>query len=376
MKLVHLSDLHIGKRVNEYSMCEDQKFILAKILKIIEDERPDGVIIAGDIYDKSFASADAVAILDDFLYKLSKMKLRVFAISGNHDSPERVAYGGRVMQANDIYLSPVFNGVIEELSFEDKYGSYSVYLLPFVKPSSVRRYFPDKEINNYTDSLKVIVDSMNVDTNRRNILVCHQFVTGATRSDSEEVSVGGLDNVEAEVFDAFDYVALGHIHSPQRVKRDSIRYCGTPLKYSFSEAKDEKSVTIVEIKSKGDVQVSTIPLEPMRDMREIKGTFAQLTDREFVESQNVEDYLHVTLTDEEDVPNARGILDKVYKNIMKLDYDNTRTRSMGYDGESADVEKKDKIELFDELYEMQNGTKMNGVQKEYVEALMREIWGE
>jgi len=376
MKFIHLSDLHIGKRVNEYSMIDDQKFILAKILKIVDDEKPDAVIIAGDIYDKSFASADAVSILDDFLYKLSGKNLKVFVISGNHDSAERIAYGGRLMEAKDIYMSPVYDGDIKELSFEDKYGDYSIYMLPFIKPSSVRRFFPDAEINDYTDAMRVVIDAMKVDTGKRNILVCHQFVTGASRSDSEEVSVGGLDNVDAEVFEDFDYVALGHIHSPQKVKRDTIRYCGTPLKYSFSEAKDKKSVTVVEIKEKGDVNITTVPLEPMREMREIKGTFRELTDKAFIDAQDVNDYLHVTITDEEDIPNARGLLDKIYGNIMKLDYDNTRTRSEGYDGQSADVEKKDKFELFDELYEIQNGTRMNDIQREYIEELMKEIWGE
>ena len=240
MKFIHLSDLHLGKRVNEFSMLEDQQYILTEILHIIDTEKPDGVLIAGDVYDKSVPSAEAVALLDDFLVRMSKRSLRIFLISGNHDSPERMAFGGRLMESSGVYLAPVYDGKVTPITLIDEYGPVKVYLLPFVKPAHVRRCFPEQEISTYTDALCVAIEAMNVDPVERNVLVTHQFVTGATRCDSEELSVGGTDNVDVSVFESFDYVALGHIHGPQQVSRETVRYCGTPLKYSFSEAGHEK----------------------------------------------------------------------------------------------------------------------------------------
>ena len=246
MKFVHLSDLHLGKRVNEYSMLEDQEYILTKIINIIDDEKPSGVIIAGDVYDKSIPSAEAVQMFDDFLTRLAKRNLQVFVISGNHDSPERMSFGSRLMDQSGIHISQVYNGQIEPFAMEDDHGAVNVYMLPFVKPAHVKR-FSDESIESYTDALRVTIAEMNVNQSERNILITHQFVTGAMRSDSEDVSVGGSDNVDVSVFDNFDYVALGHIHSPQNCTSERVRYCGTPLKYSFSEAKDNKSVTVVEL---------------------------------------------------------------------------------------------------------------------------------
>ena len=239
MRFIHLSDLHIGKRVNEFPMLEDQEFILTKILNIIDEQKPDGVIIAGDVYDKSVPSAEAVELFDDFLVRLSKRDMKVFVISGNHDSAERIAFGGRLMDKSGIYMSPVYNGKIEPVALSDEFGDVNIYMLPFVKPSNVRRFFPESEITSYTDAVKVAIDSMNIDTAKRNILITHQFVTGATRTESEDVSVGGTDNVDVSVFDSFDYVALGHIHRSQKCGSEYIRYSGTPLKYSFSEANDK-----------------------------------------------------------------------------------------------------------------------------------------
>ncbi|MBQ2159762.1 MAG: exonuclease SbcCD subunit D, partial [Oscillospiraceae bacterium] len=215
MKLIHLSDLHLGKRVNEFSMTEDQEYILKRILNVIDAESPDGVLIAGDVYDKSVPSAEAVALFDEFLVRLAARGLKVFVISGNHDSPERIAFGSRIMEKGGVYLSPVYNGKVEPIRLEDDFGEVDLYLLPFVKPAHVRRYREDAGIQTYTDAVRCAVEDMQIDPSKRNVLVTHQFVTGASRSDSEERSVGGSDNVDAEVFGAFDYVALGHIHSPQ-----------------------------------------------------------------------------------------------------------------------------------------------------------------
>lgn len=375
MKFMHLSDLHIGKRVNEFSMIEDQRYIMDRILEYVEEESPDGILIAGDVYDKSVAPAEAVDLFDDFLYELVSRNQQVFIISGNHDSPERLAFGGRLMEVSGVHLSPVYAGHISPYAMEDEEGKVNVYLMPFVKPQQVRRFFQDAEINNYTDALRTIIDDMQVNTSERNILVCHQFIVGADRTNSEETVVGGLDSVEASVFTPFDYVALGHIHRPQKVTADHIRYSGTPLKYSFSEEKDEKSVTIIELGVKGQLDIRTLPLIPKRDMRTIRGKFAEVTAESFVATQNREDYLRVILTDEEDIPNVYGQLQVIYPCLMKIEYDNTRTQASGYDGSAAEVESKSPYELFAELYEMQNGKAMSEEQSDYIAKLIEEIWG-
>ena len=377
MKFIHISDLHLGKRVNEYSMIEDQKYILTKIVNIIDEQRAEGVIIAGDVYDKSVPSAEAVELFDDFLVRLSKRELKVFVISGNHDSAERIAFGGRLMDKSGIYMSPVYNGNVEPITLTDGYGELNVYMLPFVKPSHVRRFYPEEEIESYTDALKIAVDAMNPDETKRNILVTHQFVTGASRTESEEVSVGGTDNVDASVFEAFDYVALGHIHRSQKCGGEYIRYCGTPLKYSFSEANDEKSVTVVDMNEKGEVVLDFIPLIPKRDMVEIKGTYEELTLKSFWENTSyTEDYLHVTLTDEEDIPDVLSKLRVIYRNIMKLDYDNKRTRSLNEINGAENVKQKTPFEHFSELFELQNGQPLNDEQSRLVTDIIEQIWGD
>lgn len=373
LKLVHLSDLHLGKRVNEFSMIEDQKYILLEILRIIEQEKPDGVIIAGDVYDRTVPSAEAVVLLDEFLVRLAEMKLQVYMISGNHDSPERVAFGGRLMELGGVHLSPVFSGSIQACPFTDSYGKIRIWMLPFVKPVDVRRVYPDEEIEDYTDALRAAIRHMDIDPSERNVLVAHQFVTGAARSESEDVSVGGMDNVDASVFDGFDYVALGHIHGPQHIGRDTVRYCGTPLKYSFSEMDHQKSVTVVTLEEKGRTEIRTIPLTPRHEMREIKGTYDQLALRETWQGTAVDDYLHVVLTDEEDVPDALTRLRTIYPNIMKLDYDNKRTRNASDIGAVEKIEMKSEIELFDEFYQSQNGQAMSEEQRAFAQALLESL---
>ncbi|CDC70337.1 MULTISPECIES: exonuclease SbcCD subunit D [environmental samples] len=377
MKFIHLSDLHLGKRVNEFSMLEDQQYILTEILRIVDAEKPDGVLIAGDVYDKSVPSAEAVALLDDFLVRLSKQSLRVFLISGNHDSPERMAFGGRLMERSGVYLAPVYDGKVAPITLTDEYGPVKVYLLPFVKPAHVRRCFPEQEISTYTDALHAAIEAMNVDAAERNVLVTHQFVTGAARCDSEELSVGGTDNVDATVFDPFDYVALGHIHGPQQVGRATVRYCGTPLKYSFSEAGHQKSVTVVELGPKGSVSVRTVPLIPQRDLVELRGTYEELTFRGFYEGTSYRaDYVHITLTDEEDIPDAVRKLQIIYPYLMKLDYDNKRTRAGIHPDGVEDLERKSPLELLEEFYEQQNGQPMDEEQRAFAQTLMERIWEE
>ncbi len=373
MKLIHLSDLHLRKRVNEFPMLEDQKHILWEILRIIEQEKPNGVLIAGDVYDKAVPSAEAVTLLDEFLVRLAALKQEVFMISGNHDSAERIAFGGRLLELSGIYLSPVFSGVITPCVLKDGAGEVRIWLLPFVKPADVRRAYPNEQISDYTEAIRTVISHMEIDPSVSNILVAHQFVTGAARSESEDVSVGGLDNVDASVFDAFDYVALGHIHGPQHIGRETVRYCGTPLKYSFSEKDHVKSVTVVETGGKGEIRIRTIPLTPRHEMREIRGTYDELTLRPNYEGTATDDYLRVILTDEDDVPDALARLRTIYPNIMKLEYDNQRTRSSSEIAATGDVEKKSETELFNEFFTAQNGQEMSEEQKTFVEKLLTDL---
>ena len=376
MKLIHLSDLHIGKRVNEISMMEDQEYILLQILQIIDDEKADAVLIAGDVYDKSIPSAEAVILFDDFLCRLSKRKIPVMIISGNHDSQERLAFGNRLLELGGIHISPVYDGTVRSVTLADEYGEVVFWLLPFLKPVQVKRFYPDEGIESYTDACRVAIEKMNVDTAVRNVLLTHHFVTGASfdPEGSEEISVGGSDNVDASVFEDFDYVALGHIHGPQNIVSNRIRYSGTPLKYSLSEAAHHKSVTVVNLGAKGELQLQLRPLTPKHDLRQIRGTFAELTDKSFYEGTATDDYIHVALTDEEDVPEAVGRLRLIYPNLMHLKYDNTRTRMNQVIDGAEDVQRKTPLELFGELYELQNNQSMSKEQCDFTRELIESIW--
>ena len=376
MKLFHLSDLHIGKRVNEFSMIEDQKYILKRILDLAEEEKPDGIILAGDIYDKQIPSAEAVQVFDEFITRLAGRAIPVFIISGNHDSAERLDFGGRLLNSRGIYLSPVYDGSVTKIPLKDQYGTVWIHLLPFIRPSTVRHVF-ENEADLVTDvqtAAETVIRHMEIDLKDRNILVAHQFVTGASRCESEDVQVGGLDNIDAAVFTPFDYTALGHIHSPQNVGTDRVRYCGTPLKYSFSEVDQEKSITVVELEKKGTVRTSLLPLKPLRDMRKLRGTYLELTDRSFYRDMNREDYIQVTLTDEDDVPDGLQKLRVIYPNIMQLLYDNQRTKTTQEVDAAQAVEKKTEIELFYEFYELQNNQQMDNEQREYINHIIEEIW--
>lgn len=375
MKIMHLSDLHLGKRVNEFSMLEDQIYILNEIINIIDEQKPKVIILAGDIYDKPIPPAEAVEIFDDFLYKLSKRNLYVFIISGNHDSPERIAFGSRLFDKSGIYLSPVYNGKILPIPVDDECGDINFYMLPFIKPVHVRRFFPDAPIYTYTDALSTVISDMHIDTAQKNILITHQFVTGSSRTESEDVSVGGSDNVDADIFKDFDYVALGHIHRSQCCDSEYIRYCGTPLKYSFSESKDIKSITMLDIKEKGNIKLDFIPLTPLRDMVEIKGSYNELMLKSFYENTSLtDDYVHITLTDEEDIPDVITKLRVVYKNIMKLDYDNQRTKKSSEINPINDMDSKSPLELFDTFYELQNGKHLSDTQRVFLKNIIEEIW--
>ena len=372
MKLMHLADLHIGKRVNEFSMLEDQRYILGEIIKIAEREKVDTVMIAGDIYDKSQPSNEAVELFDDFLVRLSRLGLNIFAISGNHDSPERIAFAGRIMQESRVFMSPVYEGNTEKITLTDDYGNINFFMLPFIKPAGVRRFFPDKEIASYQEAVALAVGKMEADERERNILITHQFVVGSERCESEEISVGGTDNVDASCFSKFDYTALGHLHRPQSCTRETVRYSGTPLKYSFSEVSDKKSVTIIELKEKGNIDIYTVPLIPLHNMVELRGSFSALSDSALY----TEDYVRIILTDKDDILDAIGQLKIIYPNLMRLEYDNERTRKNNEISGASNVREKSSMELFSEFYELQNNAPMTDEQCKYMEKLIEEMWGE
>ncbi len=364
---MHLSDLHIGKRVNEFSMLEDQRYILEEVIKIIEEEKTQGVIIAGDVYDKTVPSAEAVKLLDWFLEQLVDKDQTVYITSGNHDSPERLAFGSHIMKKLKVHISPVYNGAVEKVEVAK---GVSIFLLPFVKPQTVRPFFPEEEILDYNKAVELALSNAEVCQEDINILVAHQFVTGASTSESEEVSVGGMDNVDASKFDQFDYVALGHIHGPQKISRETIRYCGTPLKYSFSEANHKKSVTILEIDEERKLNLETKELTPQRDMEVIKGEFAEVME------QKSDNYVQIILTDEDEIINGISQLRLNYPNIMKMNYDNTRTRGASLVEDAIDVERKSPLELFSELYKQQNSKEMEADKELYIKELIESIWGE
>lgn len=377
MKFMHLSDLHIGKRVNEFNMLDDQKYILNEIIKVADSIDPDVILIAGDIYDKSLPSAEAVELFDEFLTEIVKRNLKCFAISGNHDSAERIAFGSRIMDGQGIHMSKVFDGMITPTILKDIIGEVNIYMLPFIKPANVRKFYPNSEIENYEDAIKTVIENSYIDKTKRNILVAHQFVTSfgiePERCESESISVGGIDRVDASVFDGFDYVALGHLHGPQRIGRDTIRYAGSPLKYSFSESRQHKSITVIELGNKNDIKIDKIPLVPLRDLREIRGPINELLNPEIYKGTNLNDYIHVTLTDEEDIMDAIGKMHMVYPNVMRLDFDNNKTRAAGVNQVPENNNLKTRFELFKEFYTLQNNNDLDNLKIKIISELLEEL---
>lgn len=372
MRFIHMSDLHIGKVVNRLSMLEDQKYILERIIEKTEQLKPDAVIIAGDVYDKASPSPMAVSLFDDFLYALSKLETKIFITSGNHDSAERTAYASRLLSRSNVFVSPVYNGKIEPITLTDEYGEVNFYLLPFIKPAIVRHCFENEDIADYNDAVKTAVAHMNVDTSKRNVLVMHQFLTDAKLSGSEERSIGGSENINASIVEMFDYTALGHIHRAQSVSSKNIRYSGSPLKYSFDEVGMQKSVCLVELKNKGEFTYEKIEVEPMRDMRIIKGSFEEVINKT---DDKKDDYVKIILTDESDIPDAAKKIRAVYPNFMLLTYDNERTRKVSFVKKEERIAKMEPIEVIDSIFEEQNGKKQSEKQRQLSQNLIKEIWG-
>lgn len=374
MKLFHLSDLHLGKRLNGFSLIADQEYILHQILHHIDTEKPDAILIAGDIYDKPIPPAEAIRLFDAFLVELSVRRLEVFLISGNHDSPERIAFGSKLMQPSGIHVSPVYDGSLSPISLSDAYGSIDFYLLPFLKPVQVRHFYPEESIESYTDAIACALVHRQKGHAERSVLLAHQFVTGAMQCESEELSVGGVEQVDVQVFQEFDYVALGHLHAPQAVGCPTVRYCGTPLKYSFSESSHQKSISMVTLENAGQVDVQLLPLTPRLDLLERTASLDTLLHHSFYQSFDRNAYLHITLTDEQEIPDAIGKLRTIYPNIMKLDYCNTRTARQAALSSPKPMEKRTPIELFTDFYEMQNNHPPSDTQREILQELIAQIW--
>ena len=384
MKFLHISDLHFGKKLNEFSLIEDQQFIIYKILQCIDDQKPDALLVAGDVYDKGIPSVEAVKLFDFFLNSLAQKKIPTYIISGNHDSPERMTCGASLMETSGIHFAPVYDGTVCKYELKDKDGTVNIYLLPFIKPAIVRAALELKgksdeaeKIITYDDAIAAAISQMNVDWTKRNVLVAHQFVTGSERCDSEDISVGGSDNISSGLFEKFDYVALGHLHGCQQAGGDNIRYSGSPLKYSFSEVNHKKGGLIVELGKKGELKVDQVLFEPQHDLRCIKGSYQELTLKKYWEQmgEGINDYLHITLTDEEDIPEGFSRLQLIYKNLVSLDYDNSRTQKDNLIDAAADVEKTSPLVLFEQFYELQNNQPFSEEQKKFAQALIEDIWG-
>lgn len=375
MKLLHIGDLHIGKRVNEISMLSEQKHILDQILTLAGTHGVDGILIAGDIYDKSTPSAEAVRVLDAFLTALADRGIPVYAVSGNHDSAERLAFAASILDRQNIHFSRVFDGTVSHFTLTDAWGEVQLWLLPFLKPAMVRPFFPEETIESYDDAIRCVLSHAQVDPGARNVLVAHQFVVAGEiqpeRCESETVSVGGVDSVNADVFDAFDYVALGHLHGAQSIGRETIRYSGSPLKYSFSEVRQEKSAVLLTLEEKGSLTMELLPLTPIHEMREIRGPIDQLLSPEVTAQGDTEDYLHVTLTDE-GVMDAAARVRSVYPNLMKLDFDTGRSRSARTSSMDPARQMTD-LERFAEFYELQNHETLSGDRLEHMRRLFEEV---
>lgn len=381
LRFVHTGDLHIGKKVNELSMLEEQKHVLDQILNIAVENNAECILIAGDVYDKSVPGAEAVELFDDFLTRVSKSGISCVVISGNHDCAERIAFGAEIMSGRGIYMSKVYNGTVNKVEFEDKFGKINVYMLPFLRPANVRRFFENDEIaaGNYNEALACVLNSTEVDTSARNIILAHQFVTAGTQLPetcaSEVFSVGGADNVDVSVFDKFDYAALGHIHRCQRIGRDTARYSGSPLKYSFSEVNHKKSVTIIDMQDKGKIEQWQVSLVPLHEMRELKGSIDDILSEDYIAEHEVDvhDYMHITLTDKF-VTDAIGRVSAVYPNVMQLDFED----SCAANDIAAIVggESKNELDIFSEFYKIQNDAELDESQKEIITDIINQCKGE
>lgn len=376
MKLAHISDLHLGKTLYNYSLIEDQEYILEQIVGILVEKKVEVLMIAGDVFDKNVAPEAGLKIFRKFLNRLVESKIKVLIISGNHDSAERLTFGGEFMTEKGIFFSKVYDGKIEPVSFEDEYGPVNFYLLPFIKPQIVNHYIEGNEIDTYEEAVQFAVKNMNINTSERNVILAHQNILSAKRCESEENIIGGLDAVSDAVFKDFDYTALGHIHSQQKIGKNNVFFCGTPLKYSVSEFDQEKKMPIISLAEKGKLDIEMIPLIPKRDLRKITGTLDEILSNAKNDPNNHEDFIDITLTNEDEVMDAMASLRTVYPNVLKLSYDNKASRAAENVEKFSGVNEKKPLEIFEAFYQSRRGTEMNDEQKNYIQALIEKIWGE
>lgn len=377
MKILHLADLHLGKVIQEQSLLEDQKYMLNEIIKKLQEENVETILISGDVYDRSIPQTDAIDLLDYFLNILIKdLKKQVFIISGNHDSKERLGFGNKIFENDGLFISSKYEGKIKKVELQDEYGKLNIYMLPFIKPIEVKKYFNDESLS-YDETIKKIIEKEDIDESQRNIILTHQFVTAigeqVERTESEVLTLGGTDNVDISNYNKFDYVAIGHVHRPQRIGRDTARYAGTMLKYSFSEVNHKKTMPILDFKEKGNIDIKLVELKPLRDMREIKGPIEKLIEN--YEEENANDYIRAIITNEEPVYDAIGQIRKIYPNVLKLEVQNSKIMSnIEFKTENLQkVKSKSEIELFNEFYKFQNNIELNEEQINLIQEIVKEI---
>ena len=380
MKFLHLADLHLGKILQEQSLIEDQEYMLNQIIEIIEKENIDAVLISGDVYDRSVPPAEAVNLLDCFLKTLIKeIKIKVFMIAGNHDSKDRLAFGSKIFEDEGLYIESKYNGDLRKVELQDEYGKLNIYMLPFVKPIEVKQFFEDDLENNYNTAINKIISEEKINVKERNIILVHQFVTAGMvepeRTESEVLSLGGIENVDVSNFIDFDYVAIGHVHRPQKIGRETARYAGTMLKYSFSEINHNKTIPIIELKDKGDININLVQLNPLRDMREIKGPIEELIKQENYECGNTNDYIKAVITNEEPVYDAIGQIRRIYPNTLKLEIRNSKTISNVEEQNInlENVKKKTELELFADFYKAQNNADLDEKRTEIIKNIISEV---
>jgi len=346
MRFLHLSDLHIGRRLSGFSLLEDQAHVLTQALELAQ--QADAVLIAGDIYDKAQPSAEAIRTVGDFLVRLSRMGKPVFAISGNHDSPEQVAYCRELLGECGVWMAQAFDGTLEPHILHDEWGEIHVWLLPFIRPASVRPFFP--EAKTYEDAVRAALSTAELNPNARHVLVSHQYVSGAEVCESEMRLIGGVDQISLSTFDGFDYVALGHLHSPQQMAQGRVCYAGSPMPYSLSEENQRKAALLVEIGPKGERHIEKIPFDPRHRMRTVTGKLADVAGPE----NHSDDYVYAVLTDEDVLLDPLGALRMTYPRLMGMRIRNSRTNEEAAEVENTNVENLSPIEHFLTFYTMQN----------------------
>lgn len=367
MKFLHISDLHLGIKLMEFDLIEDQRFILDEIVNIAIDNKVDAILIAGDVYDSTWPRIEAISLLDDFLTKISKNNIMIFMISGNHDQVERLSFGSKILKNSNVFISEKYSKNQMPIIVNDEFGSINIYMLPFIKPINIKTEFDIETNISYDDAVKTAIDNFNVNYDERNIILSHQFIAGSQVSDSENFSVGGTDQVSSKNYDNFDYVALGHLHNPQLVsKKEYIRYSGSPIKLSFSEAKVNKVALIIDFKEKGNVSIDSVELKPLRDMAILKGKYQDIIeDNEKIEKYK-NTYLKVTLTDEKDEPYVKDKLSYRYKYILQVTYERNNIDYLS-NNTAEEISKKSDIDLIKDFFQKQMGREMDKKQIEYIE---------